>query len=82
VTTWKTILPRVGFTNRLRSLKGNEMNQETDDRIRQRAYELWLQSGEPAGAEMEFWLQAEREITGESREAAGASKDPVSDTGN
>jgi hypothetical protein len=82
MTTWKTILPGVGFTNRLRSSKGSEMNQETDDRIRQRAYELWLQSGEPEGLEMEFWLQAEREITGESREAAGASKDPASDTGN
>jgi hypothetical protein len=76
--TEKTILPGVGFTSRLRSLKGDEMN----DRIRQRAYELWLQSGEPEGSEMEFWLQAEREIKGEGEQAAGASGNPIPDSGN
>jgi DUF2934 family protein len=35
-----------------------------EDRIRQRAYELWEQSGRPEGSEMDFWLQAEREIVG------------------
>ena len=32
-----------------------------EDKIRQRAYELWEQSGK-TGSEMDFWLQAEREI--------------------
>jgi hypothetical protein len=33
-----------------------------EDKIRQRAYELWQQSGKADGSEMDFWLQAEREI--------------------
>ncbi|MBR1151083.1 DUF2934 domain-containing protein [Bradyrhizobium sp. JYMT SZCCT0428] len=32
-----------------------------DDKTRQRAYELWEQSGKK-GSEMDFWLQAEKEI--------------------
>jgi hypothetical protein len=39
-----------------------------DDReqeIRRRAHELWENAGQPAGGEMEFWLQAEREVNGE-----------------
>ena len=32
-----------------------------EERIRQRAYELWEQSGKK-GSEMDFWLQAEQEI--------------------
>ncbi|NBJ10663.1 DUF2934 domain-containing protein [Microvirga arsenatis] len=38
---------------------------ETQDRIRQRAYELWEQHGRSAGHETEFWHQAERELKGE-----------------
>jgi len=34
-----------------------------EDKIRQRAYELWEKSGKE-GSEMDFWLQAEREISG------------------
>lgn len=33
-----------------------------EDKIRQRAYELWEQNGKADGSEMDFWLQAEREI--------------------
>jgi hypothetical protein len=36
--------------------------QNTEDQVRQRAYELWEQHGCPSGGEQEFWLQAEREI--------------------
>jgi hypothetical protein len=36
-----------------------------EDRIRKRAYELWQQSGAHDGSEMDFWLQAEREIGNE-----------------
>ena len=35
---------------------------DVDDLIRQRAYALWEQSGNTHGSEMEFWLQAERDI--------------------
>jgi hypothetical protein len=33
-----------------------------EERIRERAYELWQQSGNQEGSEMDFWLQAEQEI--------------------
>jgi hypothetical protein len=34
----------------------------TKHQVRTRAYELWEQSGRPAGRDEEFWLQAEAEI--------------------
>ena len=39
---------------------------ETQDRVRQRAYELWEQHGRSDGHEAEFWDQAERELKGEA----------------
>ena len=39
---------------------------ETQDRVRQRAYELWEQHGRHEGHEAEFWHQAERELKGEA----------------
>jgi len=36
-----------------------------EDKIRQRAYELWQQRGKPDGSEMDFWLQAEHEVNKE-----------------
>ena len=32
-----------------------------EEKIRQRAYELWEQNGK-TGSEMDFWLQAEQEV--------------------
>lgn len=29
-----------------------------------RAYELWEQAGRPSGRDVDFWLQAERELSG------------------
>jgi hypothetical protein len=40
--------------------KASDWNHQ--DRIRQRAYELWEACGCPQGCEKEHWLQAEREI--------------------
>jgi hypothetical protein len=39
---------------------------ETQDRVRQRAYQLWEQHGRSEGHEAEFWHQAERELKGEA----------------
>ncbi|MGY2905726.1 DUF2934 domain-containing protein [Bradyrhizobium sp. URHC0002] len=33
------------------------------EEIRARAHELWEQNGRPAGRDLEFWLQAESEIS-------------------
>lgn len=38
--------------------------QDRQERIRQRAYELWLQDGEPEGKEGEHWERARLEIEG------------------
>jgi hypothetical protein len=38
----------------------------TDDaKIRDRAYQLWDQAGQPEGREQEFWYDAERELAEE-----------------
>lgn len=34
------------------------------DEIAARAYELWDRSGRPAGRDVEFWLEAERQLLG------------------
>ena len=33
-----------------------------EDRIRRRAYEIWIKQGRPAGSELRDWLEAEREV--------------------
>lgn len=38
----------------------------TDTEIRSRALHLWETRGRPNGYEEEFWLQAERELVGET----------------
>lgn len=40
--------------------------------VRARAYELWEQSGQPSNRELEFWLEAERQIEEEREERKGS----------
>jgi len=40
-----------------------------EDRIRRRAYELYLQRGKQSGSELDDWLQAEEEILQAERDA-------------
>jgi hypothetical protein len=35
--------------------------------VRKRAFELWLERGCPEGRDVEHWLLAERELTGENQ---------------
>jgi hypothetical protein len=42
------------------------MDISTDQRIRERAHQLWEAAGSPEGREQEFWYQAERELKGDS----------------
>ena len=37
--------------------------RRTREEIKARAHELWEQNGRPADRDLEFWLQAESEIT-------------------
>jgi DUF2934 family protein len=50
------------------------METPVDDRIRERAHQLWQQAGCPAGRQDEFWYQAERDVRemSELREQAEA----------
>ncbi len=56
------------------------MDNEVEQRIRERAYELWVQSGQEGPAE-EHWLQAEREVMGTPNEVsiAGTKESRASD---
>ncbi|HLY47419.1 MAG TPA: DUF2934 domain-containing protein [Stellaceae bacterium] len=38
-----------------------------EERIRERAYEIWDHAGRPEGKELDFWLQAEAEITADEK---------------
>jgi hypothetical protein len=42
------------------------MDKQLEHRIRERAYELWMQHGGLPGRAEEYWYQAEREILGET----------------
>jgi hypothetical protein len=46
------------------------MDQTLTDRIRERAYEIWVASGCPHGAAGDHWLAAEREILNAPQTAA------------
>lgn len=38
------------------------MEREIEDRVRERAFELWETEGRPEGRDVEHWLDAEREL--------------------
>jgi hypothetical protein len=38
---------------------------DKEERIRLRAYEIWIQLGQPEGREREHWDQARREVCGQ-----------------
>jgi hypothetical protein len=54
------------------------MDKQLEERIRERAYELWMRHGSIHGRADEYWYQAEREILGESDDAEGP-KAPIID---
>jgi hypothetical protein len=50
------------------------MRSDREERVRQRAYEIWQSEGHGHGRHEDHWHQAEREIAAE--EAAGSGKAP------
>jgi hypothetical protein len=44
-----------------------------DEKIKQRAHELWEAEGSPEGRELESWLQAERELSEAPAATPGSS---------
>lgn len=58
------------------------MHHIEENRIRDRAYQLWQDAGQPEDREQEFWYQAERELGEEdevdlSAEASALDLPPV-----
>jgi hypothetical protein len=58
------------------------MHTRENEKVRDRAYQLWDQAGQPEGREQEFWFDAERELAEEdeidtSAEAAALDLPPV-----
>lgn len=49
------------------------MNMDREQRVRQRAYEIWQAEGCPPGCEQEHWDRAEREVAGEQPTGAKGS---------
>ncbi|MBJ6125946.1 DUF2934 domain-containing protein [Microvirga splendida] len=47
------------------------MDKDLENKIRERAYELWMRHGALPDRADEYWYQAEREIVGESSEGSG-----------
>jgi hypothetical protein len=43
------------------------MTKPTEEEIRIRAYDIWVEAGKPHGRHEEFWLQAEKEMGGEDK---------------
>jgi hypothetical protein len=55
--------------------QSREDPMQDQDRLRQRAYEIWEREGRPEGRHEEHWVQAHREI--EAEEGGGASAGPA-----
>ena len=47
----------------MESIKAKPEAPETAELIRLRAYELWEEKGKPESDGIEFWLEAEKEIS-------------------
>jgi hypothetical protein len=59
------------LADRDRPPEGDEGQVSTTDRIRMRAFELWLERGTGPDNALEDWLQAEREFRRSPDEGAG-----------
>jgi hypothetical protein len=60
--------PLVAWVEELRQRLGQRRDvRRMREEIRALAYELWEQNGRPAGRDLEFWLQAEFEISERNR---------------
>ena len=53
------------------------MDADIEERIRQRAYELWEDGGKPEVGAEAFWLQAERELSGDPNPERAAANPVV-----
>jgi hypothetical protein len=57
----QTVKSILALTAELRD-RARALAQPDEGNIRNRAREIWEENGKPAGRDLEFWLQAEREF--------------------
>ncbi len=48
-----------------RAAKPRKTPAGVENAIRERAYQIWEEHGGPEGRDLEFWLQAKKEILGD-----------------
>ena len=65
----ETIVQRL--TNFADELRQRLLQMMRRPKVRARAYELWEQAGHPPDRDLEFWLEAERQIAGQGRKGGG-----------
>ncbi|MQX35370.1 DUF2934 domain-containing protein [Roseospira navarrensis] len=53
------------------------MQHDVEERIRHRAYLIWLEEGKPHGRDAEHWARAQAEVTADTGAPAPAAMDPV-----
>lgn len=63
------------FRSFAEELKRKLLRMMRRGQVRARAYELWEEAGRPVGRDLEFWLEAERQIE-EEREERKSSGTP------
>ena len=51
-----------------KEVENTEATLPVEERIRQRAHEIWLERGGQDGSDIDDWLQAEQEIVGSEPE--------------
>jgi hypothetical protein len=56
------------------------MDKQLEERIRERAYELWMRHGSLPGRADEYWYQAEQEILGHAETTEGSQEDSQEDS--
>ncbi|SRR5258708_5287365 len=54
-----------------RAEQDRSLDLTREEKIRRRAYEIYLERGGEPGHDLEHWLQAERELTADQSKAAG-----------
>lgn len=55
-------------------MSNNARKVELERRIRDRAYRIWVDEGQPSGKDLEHWLRAKREVEEENAVIKGTEE--------
>jgi hypothetical protein len=62
-------------------VEGRVMDEAWRERVRERAYAIWLREGSPDGRAEQFWLMAEEELLAEGQGRSGGHPERATDEG-